>query len=549
MPTVTLNRDVFEKLVGKKFDDVHLKERISMLGTDLENLDKKQIVVEVFPNRPDMLSEQGFARAFSGFIGAETGLKSYSVKKSGFEVIVDSSVSMRPYTACALIRNLSLNDQKIREIMQMQEKLAMTHGRNRKKSCYGIYPAEHIKFPVHYTAKDLKSIKFRPLGFDKEITGLDIENLHPTGKKYKSIAKEWGAYPCYLDDSGNVLSLIPYTNSHDTGKIDLKTRDIFIECTGSDLQNVTIALNIFVSMFAEMGGDIFSLEIVYPNKVITTPNLTPRKMKLDIKYVNKILGTNLLVKEAVKYLARMGFGYEKGSALIPAYRADILHQVDLIEDIAIAYGYENLQHEIPSVATVAAEDALYRFSSQLGELLIGLGCQELKNYHLLSDTELAEKMEQPVEAIPLKNSLGEHNHLRNSLLPGLLRVLGQNQHHDYPQKVFETGIIFHRDPKAEDGVREQVSLGVGISHEKADLTSIRQVIDIIGNGLDLKFDVKETKDNSFIRGRIGKLFLGKNCVGKFGEIRPEVLEKWKLVMPVAMAELDLDLIFREVITP
>jgi phenylalanyl-tRNA synthetase beta chain len=134
MPTVTLNRKVIDQLVGEKFPTDQLKDRIAMLGTALERIDDNEIIVEVFPNRPDMLSEQGFARALRSFLGIKTGLVKYKIKKSGCKVLVDASVTMRPYTACALVKNLVFTDERIREVMQIQEKLATTHGRNRKKS-------------------------------------------------------------------------------------------------------------------------------------------------------------------------------------------------------------------------------------------------------------------------------------------------------------------------------------------------------------------------------------------------------------------------------
>src|SRR3989338_5599976 len=165
MPTITLNKTVLEKLIGKKLPLEQLKDRISMLGTDLEKIEGDEIHVEIFPNRPDLLSEQGFARAFSSFIGIKTGLREYKIKSSNYKVIVDRSVTMRPYTACAVVKNIIFNDERIKEIMQMQEKLATTHGRKRKKSCYGLYPLQKINFPITYGAKDPRTVKFRPLGF------------------------------------------------------------------------------------------------------------------------------------------------------------------------------------------------------------------------------------------------------------------------------------------------------------------------------------------------------------------------------------------------
>src|SRR3989338_6665700 len=179
MPTITLDKNYLLKLVGKKISDKELNERIPMLGTDLDKIDKDEIIVEVYPNRPDMLSEQGFARALSSFLGIKTGLRKYTVKKSGLKVIVDQSVRMRPYTVCAIVKNLSFTDERIREVMQVQEKLSTTHGRNRKKSEYRIYPLEKIKFPITYVAKDPATVTFQPLGFDKAVLASMVPGHHP----------------------------------------------------------------------------------------------------------------------------------------------------------------------------------------------------------------------------------------------------------------------------------------------------------------------------------------------------------------------------------
>lgn len=543
MPTIILNQAVLEKLVGKKLPLEELKDRISMLGTDLEKIEGDEIHVEIFPNRPDMLSEQGFARALSSFIGAKTGLREYKVKKSGLKVIVEPSVSMRPYTACAIIKNLSFNDEKIREIMQAQEKLALTHGRNRKKSAYGVYPLTEIKFPVHYIAKDASKVRFRPLGFDHEIAASQVEELHPKGKEYKDIAQGWTKYPFFIDDSGKIMSMLPYINSHEMGKVDESTKEIFIECTGTDLQNVQTALNIFVSMLTDMSGEIYSLDIAYPDKTITTPNLTPKKMKLDLPYINQRLGLELSEKEAAKLLEKMGYGHEKGSVLIPAYRADILHQVDLMEDIAIAYGYENFAAIIPNVATIGEENPLEKFMTLLREALIGFQLLEVKNYHLLAEEELNGKMSQQQKIVPLKNSVGEYNHLRNSLLPSLLKTLAENQHQEYPQNLFELGRTFEYDKSTETGIKEVEHLCLAVCHEKADFTEIRQIVDALLLSLGVEGAVKESTHPSFITGRVGEILVKNTKIGIIGEIHPAVLERWGITVPVVAAEIEVERLF------
>jgi len=248
MPTITLNKKVFEILVGKKLPLKELKDRISMLGTDLEEIEGNDINVEIFPNRPDLLSEQGFARAFSSFMGIKTGLREYDVKKSNYEVIVDKSVSkVRPFTAVAIVKNIRFDDEKIKEIIQIQEKLHVTYGRNRKKCAIGVYPLEKITFPVRFIAKKPTEIRFRPLEFPREITGLQILSQHPTGRDYAHLLEGLDKFPIFIDANDKILSMPPIINSHDVGKISDNTQDVFIECSGFDYKVLALCLNMIVT--------------------------------------------------------------------------------------------------------------------------------------------------------------------------------------------------------------------------------------------------------------------------------------------------------------
>jgi phenylalanyl-tRNA synthetase beta chain len=339
------------------------------------------------------------------------------------------------------------------------------------------------------------------------------------------------------------MSMLPYTNSHDTGKIDENTTEIFIECTGTDQKNVIEALNIFVTMFSDMGGDIYSLELQYPDKTITTPNLTPEKMKLDLDYINKRLGLALKEKEAQELLEKMGYGYENGDVLIPAYRADIIHQVDLSEDIAIAYGYENFVEEIPNVATIGEEAQLEKFYRKVREILIGLKLIEVKNYHLLTKEELNEKMNKEEKVIPLKNALGDYNHLRNRLIPSLMKNLQDNQHNEYPQNIFEIGRVFNFDQDQDTEVKETEKLAITLCSEKTGFTEIKQILGVLRNALGLKLEVKESEYVSFIPGRMGEIIVKEKKIGIIGELSPEVITNWDLTVPVVGLELDLEELF------
>jgi phenylalanyl-tRNA synthetase beta chain len=544
MPTITVNKRIFEKLVGRKLPIEKLKDRISYLGTDLESIENNEINVEIFPDRPDMLSVQGFARAFSSFIGVKTGLRKYKVNKSKHKVIVDKSLGkIRPYTVCAIIKGLKFDDEKIKEIIQIQEKLHVTYGRNRKKVAIGIYPFEKIKTPIRFLAKKPEEIKFRPLEFPKELNGRQILSKHPAGREYAYLLEGFDRFPFFIDANNNVLSMPPIINSHITGKITEKTKDVFVECSGFDFKTLSICLNIIVTALADMGGKIYSMELHYPDRRIITPNLKPSKMKIDINYVNKLLGVKLKDKDIKKYLERMGYDYKNKIVFVPPYRNDVLHQVDLVEDIAIAYGYDNFKEEIPNVATIGEENRLEIFKNKIAEVMVGLGFLEVSNYCLTSKEILNDYMNVKIDYVEVEESSTEYNALRTWLVPGLMKIFKENKHYEYPQKIFEIGTIFKKNNKEETGIEEALRIGFVSTHKDTNFTEVKQIIDVLFRSMNVGYEIIEVEHNSFIPGRVGRIVVKGKKVGYIGEIHPAVLERFGLKMPVSAFEINLSDLF------
>ena len=539
MPTITLDKNYLLKLVGKKISDKELNERIPMLGTDLDKIDKDEIIVEVYPNRPDMLSEQGFARALSSFLGIETGLRKYEVKRSNSICRVDKTLKSWPYVVTAIVKGLEFNDERIKEIIQLQEKLHITHLRDRRKGGIGIYPLDKIAMPITFTSESLDNINFRPLESNKEMTGKEILENHDTGKKYKHILEGEDKYPVFIDANKVIMSMPPIINSHTVGKVDEKTRDVFVECTGTDLNALQQCLNIVITSLADMGGEIYSMDVLYKDRLVS-PNLRPMKMKLDVSYVNKLLGLKLGSREVKKFLQKMGMDYENNTALIPRYRVNILHPVDLAGEIAIAHGYENFVEEMPDVSTIGEESKESVFFNKIMDLLVGLGFTEVKTYHLTNENNLNKKMENEVKFISLENSLNaDYSILRSWLIPGLMEVLSKNKHHEYPQKIFEIGTLFEEDGKEESGIKEFTRLSLVITHNKVDFTEVKQVLDSLFCNLGLSYEIERVKHNSFIEGRVGRVVVNGKKVAYIGEVHPKVISNWDLELPVVALELNL----------
>ena len=238
MALIELNKKQFEEEIGKL--DEEMKERIAMFGTPVQDVSEQnnKIQIEVFPNRPDLLSFQGFKRAFRTFLGKDAGLKEYKLNKpeKDYVVTIDSSVKdVRPYTVCAIVKGLKLDDSKIKELIDIQEKLHLTMGRKRKKLAIGIYPLDKIKLPIIFKALEPDKIKFLPLDSDKEQSGLEILQKTAAGKEYAHLLAGKAKFPIFIDAENKILSMPPIINSQVTGRVSEQTRDVFVECSGFDL--------------------------------------------------------------------------------------------------------------------------------------------------------------------------------------------------------------------------------------------------------------------------------------------------------------------------
>jgi len=442
---------------------------------------------------------------------------------------------------------LKFDDEKIREVIQVQEKLHVTYGRNRRKVAIGIYPYEKIKTPIYFRAEEPKKIKFRPLEFPSELTADKMLQRHPAGREYGYLLEGMEKFPVFRDANGKVLSVPPIINSHDTGKITDKTRDVFIECSGFDFYVLRKCLNMIVTAFADMGGEIYSMQLIYPNNKYISPDLTPEKIKLNVNYVNRILGLDLKEGDIKKYLERMGYEYKNKIAYIPTYRTDVMHQIDLVEDIAIAYGYENLKEEIPNIATIGEESKFHKFKNKIADIFVGLGFIETSTYSLTNNRIQNLMMNTSLDLIEVKNpSSKDFSKLRVWVLPSLMQVLMENKHHDYPQKLFEMGVIFKKSNKSdtETKTEENTRLTVVICESKTDFTQIKQEFDVLMSILNLEYVMKEIDHDSFIPGRVARVSVKNKEVAYIGELHPKIIENFGLKFPVTAFELNLTELYK-----
>ncbi|MBD3192249.1 MAG: phenylalanine--tRNA ligase subunit beta [Candidatus Heimdallarchaeota archaeon] len=555
MPVIDISLQKMNHLLGQDLSLDELEEYFLQLGADIEDKKEDTIKVEYNPNRPDYCSLPGFARALKGIIGLEKGIPDYPLKKSGMTVKVEESVkAVRPFIHCAVIRNVELDEEAIAELMNIQEALHWVVGRDRRKASIGIHDLKDIEAPFSYLGVEADSHPFVPLGEKEEMTPQEICRNHPKGRDYAHLVDEDGIVPFLIDKNEGVLSFPPIINGVLT-LVTEKTTDLFIDVTGTDENAVKYCLTILTSSFAELGCQVETVTVEpAEGKKLQTPDFSLRTKELRIAYVNEILGLDLSRKEIEENLLKARLGIrkpkkgeqpsKKDSILveIPAFRIDILHEVDLIEEVAISYGYHNMVPELDEVPSVGRQHPKVQLQYKTREILAGLGFTEMVNFTLVSRDWHYTLMQQKGRPVTLLNPVSsEFNIFRDSLLPGLLKNLEKNKPVSLPQKLFEVGDISRINKKLPTKTTREISLAGVIISSQTDFVEIKGNVEAILKAFGIEnYSLASTEHPSFFEGRCAEIVIKKKTVGIFGEIHPEVLINFELENPVSAFELELE---------
>ncbi|MDO9098860.1 MAG: phenylalanine--tRNA ligase subunit beta [Candidatus Methanoperedens sp.] len=532
MPVITVYYDDLKELSG--IDKNTVIQRIPMMGCDIERIEDDHIDIEFFPNRPDLYSTEGVARALKGFLGIETGIREFTVAPSGLKITKDREIeNIRPFLACAVIRGMQFNSRSIESLMALQESLHWAVGRNRRKVSIGVHDLARIKPPFRYIAQN-PDFKFTPLDFTEPMTMRKILEKHPKGVKFANILEKFDKYPLILDSEDNVLSFPPIINGELT-RVTEETTDMFIEVTGLS-QAVSVALNIVVASLAERGGRIESVTIDGKSQ---TPHLAPAIMNLENSEVRELLGFDITDKEIISCLQKMRYGARTSGKTIevsvPAYRSDILHNCDLIEDIGIGYGFDKIQPELPSTSTTGKSHPISRLRDSLHEIMTGLGYFEVMPFTLTSEKVQFDMMRREKEKgithilYPISE---DHTIVRSTILPNLLEILSINKRRELPQRIFDAGEVVL-------SCRTEQRLGAVAIHPQANFTEIQAVVDAVLRERRIEYEVAESNDPAFIEGRRADIIIKGERAGVFGEIHPGVISNFGLEHPIIGFELGL----------
>jgi phenylalanyl-tRNA synthetase beta chain len=539
MPVVNISSSRLGKLIPN-VSRGNVLEILPFAGLDIEGVDEHGIRVEYNPNRPDFSTDLGIIRAIRGLLEIELGTPRLKLAKSGHSILVTKHVKkIRPVIVALVASGGRLEHETIRQLIAMQEDLHNGIGRRRRKASIGLHDLDTISFPLTYTAVN-DDYAFTPLGESSRLTIAQILEGTETGRQYGNLVRGFDLYPLLIDKNNTVLSFPPVING-DSTRVDSKTRNILVEVTGTDGKISGDVLAIVAMTLAEAGFRIGTVTIA-GGKRIETPDMKPTRIIADAKYLSQVMGIELGSKQIIRCLEKSRLdATARGKSIVcmvPRYRTDISHPVDLAEEVALGYGIYKLKPTFPSTSTAGQKSSLTNHLSAVRETLVGHGMIESLGFSLTSREVQYESWNRSSDnalQVEAPKSV-EHQILRDSLIPSLLFSLSRNVHEEYPQQFFEIGKAFHRD----GDIRESWNVAAAVAHVDASYTEIMSISQsLLRSCFGKEMRTKASQNPFFVPGRSAEIVVAGTSAGAVGEIAPAALANMKLRVPAAAFEIDL----------
>ena len=548
--------NIFKSRIRSAFPNTKIEKivaKLPFIGLDIEGIDREKIRVEYNPNRPDFSSDIGVFRSLNGLFNIKTGLPPFNYSSDRlYQLTIDPSVNqIRPIILFFVAKNDKINNFILNQLILMQEDLHNGIARGRKKAAIGIHDLDAIKFPLIYNTR-AGNESFIPLGQTQPFKFKEVLSDLEVGKQYGNLLKNFNQYPTISDKNNKVISFPPIINSNNT-KITDKSKNLLIEITGTNLEICQSILAIISYYLNEEGYKLFS-GFVHENKSISSSLklLKDKTVLVDKNITKRYLGLDLSIKEIIQNLnrCRIGTSITKNKRIkcfIPPYRIDLITPIDIVEEVAIGYGIDNLESTTPLFPiSSGARNNYFSKIDEIKETLIGLGLLEMVNFTMLdrtistifnfADNELLEKIKVN------ESKSKEHEFLRTNILSSLVHNLSYNVHEEYPQKIFEIGKTFSFKNK----IIEQWNLGVLLASNNANYTEAKSILQSIFKiNLGMEFTTRRNDNNLFLKGRSADILYENKLIGFIGEISPDLITKFNLRVPLSGFELNLSTCFQD----
>jgi len=565
MPTITIFKRDLEGLLAEP-GRVHqpitmeqLEESLMLVKGELkgQNPDTGELRIELQDsNRPDLWCCEGIARQIR--IKRQGSLAKYDFltnkSKSPKQLNVAPGLEeIRPYVAACAATGYRVTQEGLAQLIQTQEKLAEMFGRKRRTVSIGLYRLAAIEFPVTYDLVRPDEVTFTPLGMDTVMTLGEILLVHPKGLEFGGILAGHDRLPYLRDAKRQALSFPPIINSREVGEVRPGDDALFVEVTGTDLSMVILTLNIFAANLADRGAVIEPIEVRYPyktalGKAVMTPHDLGKSQKLSVSTIEQALGQALGAQEVTKALTAYGYQVttrgKEVRVTLPLYRQDLMHAMDVVEDVAISRGYSDFLPIMPSQFTVGGLSRIEEISDHIRALMVGMGFQEIISNILASPRDLRDAMRlegtEWGKLVEVDNVMSQSfSALRQWMLPSLLRVEAASNRAFYPHRMFEAGEVVRHDLSQAEGSRTVMVLGGMIAHADAHFSEAHSCLDTLFYYVNQAYSLEPIQHPSFLAGRVGSIVSDGKQIGVIGELHPEVLERWQIGIPAVAFEIDL----------
>ncbi len=526
-----------------------LAELLPAVGLEVEGMTDAEVRTNVTPNRPDLLDFIGVLRLLDSFTGKSVPNEGrYTIKNQPvMNIEVAKEVKeVRPFIAGLVVKNVDLSGNTLKYLISFTDKFADTYGRRRAKLAIGLHNLDAIEGSelVYGAAAGGEEQHFVPLNSAKQMSFSEAVRSTEKGRTYGYTLGGAGTRYPFLKDSKKVLALIPIINSEAT-RVTEKTRELFVDITGTSRGTIDNAANLLACSFMYSGAEVYPVTVEYKNGAEVTPKPAYREVKVSLRNAERTLGVELGRHNVIGLANKMGYVAAKYGGnvqfFVPPYRVDVLNDQDVIEDLAISFGYDNIVAAPVSGYVDGLADELTEEENDMAVFMIGIGYTEAINSSLTNEKVNFENMRRKASAdkyISIADSKTlSVSMLRTALLPALMQNLRESMNERMPHRMFEIGRVYGLEDKRP---REAIHIALVSEHARANFAEIRSAVDEILKYTEMKdVEFKEARDEAFIAGRCASVVAGDNVVGVLGEMHPEVLERFGLEEPTVGAELTI----------
>lgn len=522
-------KDSLSSIYGEAFLP-GLRDFSDVIGYTLEEEDG-EIKIEFNPDRPDLFSFSGIFNSLEIYGGRRNWVP-LKFRPDGLEFIVDPGArKLRPYALGFRCTGREIG-RNFRDLIDFQEKIHQSIGKNRSKVSIGIHDLRNITPPITFKAAGREEISFTT--YDGLVSGTAAKILatHPKGIEFSRLIPGDSSVPVISDSAGNVLSMPPVVNG-DATSVSEGTSDFFIDITGTDRKALRDAFFLLSYYFQVNGYGLCMAETRDGRDILKYDS---REIVLKPGQIRELAGIDMGPAEVSGLLRKMGYSTEtlgrNTVVRVPGNRIDVMGPADVIEDLAKAYGYGRMQPVQPSLSVVGSESSTKPLHGGVRNILVGSGFQEIMSF-VVTSTRFYEKVKY-AGGVEVRNPKSlDFSMVRDRLYLGVLDFFSNNRRRQLPQRVFEIGEIV-RDAE------QRSHLCIGITSSRAGYSEIKQALDTLLTRMGVSDPVIGHSDmEGFVKGRCGSITLSGRELGVIGEIHPSMLEHFELRNPVSMLEIDL----------